>query len=71
MTWYAEACAWIQQQKLLHPGMTHQEIRRHCSRNYPFHVRRGYAYKAFLRAMKDHFGAARRSKPTNQGELLQ
>lgn len=69
MSWYAEAYGWISQQKLDHPEMSHDELRKHCSKNYPFCERKGWAYKAFLRAMRDHFGAARKKKPTAQNEL--
>lgn len=69
MSWYAEAYGWICQQKMDNPEMDHKSLRRHCSKNYPFRERSGYAYKAFLQAMCDHFGAARAPKKTGQHEL--
>lgn len=53
------------------PDMDKQELRKFCSKNYPFNERRGYAYKAFLEAMKDEFGAARKPKPTSQIDMLE
>lgn len=59
MSWYAESYGWIKGQQMENPGLSHAEMRKHCSKNYPFRERRGYAYKAFLEAMRDIFGAAR------------
>lgn len=70
MTWYAESYGWIKQQQIENPHLTKQELRKHCSKNYPFAERRGHAYKAFLSAMRDIFGAARQPKKTAQGDLL-
>ncbi|MCK5605855.1 hypothetical protein KAR91_28420 [Candidatus Pacearchaeota archaeon] len=71
MSWYAKSYAFIQQQKLDNPNMPHKELRRHCSKNYPFRERSGHAYKMFLKAMRDVFGATRKKKqPEGQGELL-
>ncbi len=69
MSWYTESHSWICAQKIKHPEFNHSEMRKHCSKNYPFSERSGYAYKAFLKAMRDHFGAAKKPVKTNQGEL--
>lgn len=66
MTWYAESYRWIKKQQAENPGLNNQEMRRHCSKNYPFQERRGAAYKGFLSAMRDVFGAARKPRPTGQ-----
>ena len=70
MSWYAESYGWIRQQELENPELSRQELRKHCSKNYPFRERQGYAYKAFLNAMRDVFGATRRAPKTNQQELF-
>tara|TARA_R110002072_G_scaffold238329_1_gene395715 strand:- start:50962 stop:51177 length:216 start_codon:yes stop_codon:yes gene_type:complete len=70
MSWYAESYGWIREQQLGNPELSRLELRKHCSKNYPFRERSGYAYKAFLKAMNDVFGATRRKKQTNQGELF-
>lgn len=60
MSWYAKSMGFIKAQKLANPQMTQKELRRHCSKNYPFSERSGFAYKAFLNAMRDEFGGAKR-----------
>lgn len=70
MTWYAESRGWILKQKLEHPELNREELRKYCSQNYPFGERRNYPYKAWLQAMRDHFGSARKPKPTTaQNEI--
>ncbi|WP_428242994.1 hypothetical protein [Gynuella sp.] len=68
-SWYQRSMSFIRQQKAEHPEMPHAELRKHCSKHYPFSERRGYAYKAFLHAMRDVFGQQRKAKG-NQHELL-
>jgi len=70
MTWYASSYGWISQQKQEHPDLNNREMRKHCSKNYPFAMRSGYAYKAWLEAMKDHFGATRKINNPHQPDLL-
>lgn len=70
MSWYERSYGWIQQQQLEHPELSRDELRKHCSKNYPFHHRWGWAYKSWLKAMREYFGATRRPKPTAQIELL-
>lgn len=59
MSWYTRSYSWIKQQQDEHPELDHAAMRKHCSKNYPYAQRRGAAYKAFLSAMRDIFGAAR------------
>lgn len=66
MSWYGEAMGFIKKQKIDNPEMPHDELRKHCSKNYPFGMKQGYAYKAFLEAMRDEFGSARRKKIKGQ-----
>lgn len=73
MTWYAESYGWIKKQQLENPDLSREALRKHCSKNYPFCERRGYAYKAFLKAMRDIFGASRKpiKKQTTQQDMLE
>ena len=70
MSWYTSSYGWIQKQQLEHPELDRDELRKHCSKNYPWDMRKGWAYKSFLKAMREHFGASRRPKPTSQIEML-
>jgi hypothetical protein len=54
-SWTADASAWLQEQIAAHPEMSKQELRKWCSKNYPYHMRRGWAYKAWLKAMRMYF----------------
>lgn len=56
MTSWTEASAeWLQEQVKAHPEMTKAELRRWCSKNYPYAQRSGWAYKAWLKAMRAYF----------------
>ncbi len=70
MSWYTTAYGIISQQKYDNPDLSHKEIRNFCSKNYPFTERRGYAYKAWLSAMRDHFGAVRKKQSTAQLDMI-
>lgn len=70
MSWYAKIYGWIKMQQLENPGMSHDELKKHCSKNYPFCERKGHAYKSFLQAMRDVFGASRKPRQTKQQDLL-
>lgn len=70
MSWYARSYLWIKKQQMDNPELSHSEMRKFCSKNYPFEMRSGHAYKAFLQAMRDVFGAARKAK-TDQPDLLE
>lgn len=69
MSWYETAYSHIKQQQMENPNLGHVQMRKYCSANYPFCERRGYAYKAWLKAMRDIFGAARKPKQTSQVEI--
>lgn len=60
MSWYEVAMSTIKEQRIRHPELSTKEMRDYCSKNYPFSERRGWAYKAWLRAMRDEFGCSRR-----------
>lgn len=70
MSWYTDSRGWINAQQMEHPELSRVELRKHCSKNYPFAQRKGYAYKAFLSAMRDVFGAARKPQQTAQKDML-
>lgn len=69
-TWYEKSYAWISKQKLENPDMDMYELRKHCSKNFPYGARKHHPYHAFLSAMRDHFGRARRLPRTEQNELF-
>jgi hypothetical protein len=54
-SWTDDSAAWLQEQIAAHPEMTKPELRRWCRRNYPFAERRGWAYKAWLKALRAYF----------------
>ena len=62
MSWYVTSYGWIKEQERQNPDMTKEELRKYCSKNYPFAERKGWAYKAWLSAMKDVFGSKKKSK---------
>lgn len=65
MSWTTDSAEWLQEQVKTHPEMTKDELRRWCSKNYPFHQRTGWAYKAWLKALRAYFNpqAVRRAVP--------
>jgi hypothetical protein len=54
-SWTEHSAAWLQEQIAAHPEMSKDELRRWCRANYPFHMRRGWAYKAWLKALRAYF----------------
>ena len=62
MSWRTATLAWIDEQRLKNPNMAHVELKRHCSKNYPFSERKGAAYKGFLKAMHEVFGKKESNK---------
>ncbi|MBK8187619.1 MAG: hypothetical protein IPK77_10520 [Cellvibrio sp.] len=70
MTWYSQSMGWIKKQQIENPSLSHDEMRKHCSKNYPFGMRHGYAYKAFLEAMRDAFGRKIAKKSKNQPDIF-
>lgn len=59
-TWHTRATIHIKKTMLANPGMEHSELRALCSKKYPFGERKGWPYKAWLMAMREIFGAARK-----------
>jgi hypothetical protein len=60
-TWRDAAERFIAEQREAHPELGRDELKKHCSKNYPFAHRRGWAYKAFLAAMRKQFGTRSKS----------
>ena len=61
MTEYDVWKAWIEIEVSNNPDLGHADMRKHCSKEYPYAAyRKGYRYKCFLRAMRDKFGRAKR-----------
>lgn len=54
-SWTDDAAAWLQDQINAHPEMTRTELRKWCSQNYPYSQRKGWAYKAWLKALRAYF----------------
>ncbi len=54
-SWTDDAAAWLQDAIKAHPEMTKPELRKWCSANYPYAQRTGWAYKAWLKALRAHF----------------
>lgn len=68
MSWTDTSAEWLQEQIKAHPEMSKDELRKWCSKNYPFHMRRGWAYKAWLKAMRAYFNP-QAVRPKVAGEI--
>lgn len=63
MSWFDASMAWFEEQHTAHPDLSADELRKWCSKNYPYDERKGWAYKAWLKAAEQYFGQrARRGK---------
>lgn len=54
-SWTDDAAEWLQEAIKAHPEMTKPELRKWCSQNYPYAQRSGWAYKAWLKALRAYF----------------
>lgn len=54
-SWYERSISYINWQKNENPDLDNEELRKVCSKGYPWLPRSGWPYKAFLRAMRDTF----------------
>ena len=54
-SWTDHSAEWLQEQVKAHPEMSKEELRKWCSKNYPFAERRGWAYKAWCKALRAYF----------------
>jgi hypothetical protein len=55
MSWTDDSAEWLAEQVKAHPEMGKPELRRWCSKNYPYSERSGWAYKAWLKALRAYF----------------
>lgn len=67
-SWADHSAAWLQEQINAHPEMSKEELRRWCAKNYPFAERRGWAYKAWLKALRAYF-KPQAPKPKRAGRI--
>lgn len=54
-SWTENSAKWLQEQIKAHPETTKEELRKWCSKNYPYHMKQGWAYKAWLKALRQYF----------------
>jgi len=54
-SWTDHSAEWIAEQVKAHPELDKPALEKHCRANYPFSMRRGWAYKAWLKAMRAYF----------------
>lgn len=54
-SWTEDSAAWIAEQLKAHPELSKAELEKHCRKNYPYSERKGWAYKAWLKAMRAYF----------------
>lgn len=55
MSWTDHSAKWLEFQIKAHPEMDKPTLRKWCSKNYPFNQRSGWAYKAWLKALRAYF----------------
>lgn len=51
-SWTDRSLDWISRMREQNKGLTTKEIERLCRKNYPYDQRKGWAYKAWLKAMR-------------------
>ena len=69
-SWTDHSAQWIQEQVKANPAMSKAELRKWCSKNYPFDMRSGWAYKAWLKAMRAYFNP-QAVRPKKRGGAVQ
>jgi hypothetical protein len=67
MSWTTASAEWLAEQVKAHPEMSKAELRRWCSKNYPYAQRSGWAYKAWLKALRAYFNP-QAVRPVRAGE---
>lgn len=66
-SWTDDSAAWIAEQVKNHPEMDKTQLEKHCRKNYPWSMRQGWAYKAWLKAMRAYFNP-QSVKPIRRGK---
>ncbi len=61
-TWREKSEEWLHGQIKSNPDLEPKELRKLCTKNYPFSERSGHAYKAWLSVMREYFGNALNDK---------
>lgn len=69
-SWTDSSAEWLQEQIKAHPEMDKPTLRRWCSKNYPWHERSGWAYKAWLKAMRAYFNPEAVRPPKRAGVVV-
>lgn len=65
-SWTELSLEWIAKQRAAMPAASSAELERHCRQNYPFQMRKGWAYKAWLKAMRFYFRPGPDGRPVLQ-----
>lgn len=65
-SWTDRSSEWLQEQVKAHPDMPKPELRKLLSKEYPFAERSGWAYKAWLKAMRAYFNP-QAARPVRNG----
>ena len=67
-SWTDHSAEWLQEQIKAHPEMSKEELRKWCSKNYPYAQRSGWAYKAWLKALRQYF-SPQAVRPVMRGKV--
>lgn len=54
-SWTDVSLDWIGRMRAQHSDLSAKELERLCRKSYPYEARRGWAYKAWLKAMRLSF----------------
>jgi hypothetical protein len=54
-SWTDRSLAWVVHMRAQHKDLSPKEQERICRKQYPFNQRKGWAYKAWLKAMRISF----------------
>jgi len=66
-SWTDTSADWLQEQIKAHPDLDKKQLRAWCGKNYPFAHKTGWAYKAWLKAMRAYFNP-QAVKPIRKGK---
>lgn len=66
-SWTDHSAEWIAEQVKAHPEMDKKQLEKHCRHNYPYAERMGWAYKAWLKAMRAYFNPQAK-RPIRRGK---
>ena len=66
-SWTDHSAEWLAEQVKAHPEMSKPELRKWCSKHYPYSQRSGWAYKAWLKALRAYFNP-QAARPVRNGK---